>query len=147
MKILRWVLQILIGGIIFGSALGKSLDLPGFADVLKTYQAFPESTLYSIAISVTAFEFVLGAWILSGWHLTTSAMTAAVMNLVYAGWMTVTLFRGLNLDNCGCFGVFFPRPLNWFSPIEDLVMVALCVLLAYVARSASIQVSLTQIPK
>ncbi|GJL54551.1 MAG: hypothetical protein NPIRA02_16830 [Nitrospirales bacterium] len=130
-----------------GSALGKALDLTGFADVLKNYQAFSGSALYSIAFAVTGFEFLLGAWILSGRHLTTSAMTAAVMNVVYAGWMTVTLLRGLNLDNCGCFGVFFPRPLKWFSPIEDLVMVALCVLLAYVARSASIQAPLTQVQK
>ncbi len=134
MKILRWVLQILSGGIIFGSALGKSLDLLGFAEVLKTYQAFPDLALYNMAFSVTAFEFILGAWILSGWRLSASAMTAALMNFGYAAWMTVTLFRGLQLENCGCFGVFFPRPLTWVSPLEDLVMVALCGLLAYSAR-------------
>ena len=134
MKILMWVLQVLIGGIIFGSALGKSLDLPGFADVLLTYQAFPESALYAIAFSVTAFEFVLGAWILLGWRLHASAITAAMMNVVYAVWMTITLFRGLELSNCGCFGVFFPRPLTWPSPIEDLVMVFLCGLLAYLTQ-------------
>lgn len=116
------------------SALGKALDLAGFADVLKTYQAFPESALFFIALAVTIFEFVLGAWMLGGWNLQGSAITAAVMNTTYAVWMTVTLFRGLQLENCGCFGVFFPRPLTWFSPIEDMVMVAMCILLAYLAQ-------------
>ncbi len=134
MKILRLVLQILIGGILVGSALGKALDLAGFADVLETYQAFPQSSLYLIAFAVTIFEFFLGGWMLSGWRLQTSAITAAIMNFGYAVWMTVTLFRGLQLANCGCFGVFFPRPLTWVSPIEDLVMVALCALLAYCAK-------------
>lgn len=134
MKILRLVLQILIGGILVASALGKALDLAGFADVLGTYQAFPKSALPFIAFAVTMFEFFLGTWIFSGWRLQASAFTAALMNLGYAVWMTVTLLRGLQLTNCGCFGVFFPRPLTWVSPLEDLVMVALCVLLAYGAR-------------
>ena len=134
MEILKWFLQILIGGILIASALGKALDLSGFADVLKTYQAFPEAALFFIAFSVTVFEFLLGGWMLSGWRLPASAITAAIMNTVYAVWMTVTLIRGLELANCGCFGVFFPRPLTWVSPIEDLVMVALCSLLAYMAH-------------
>lgn len=134
MKILRLFLQILIGGILLASALGKALDLAGFAEVLETYQAFPTSTLSFIAFAVTIFEFLLGAWMLSGWHLQASAVTAVIMNMVYAIWMTVTLFRGLELTNCGCFGAFFPRPLTWVSPIEDLVMVALCGLLAYLGK-------------
>ena len=131
---LRLFLQILIGGILIASALGKALDLAGFADVLETYQAFPKSALSFIAFAVTVFEFLLGAWMLSGWQLSASALTAAAMNMVYAIWMTITLFRGLELANCGCFGVFFPRPLTWISPIEDLVMVALCSFLAYLAK-------------
>ena len=35
------------------------------------------------------------------------------------------LFRGLDLPNCGCYGVFFPQPLRWYSPLEDLALVGL----------------------
>lgn len=135
MKILRLFLQVFIGTILIASALGKALDLEGFAEVLTTYQAFPKSALFFMALAVTIFEFVLGAWMLAGWKLCASAITAAVMNTTYAIWMTVTLYRGLKLPNCGCFGVFFPRPLTWFSPIEDMVMAALCSLLAYLAQN------------
>ncbi|MGH7259301.1 MAG: MauE/DoxX family redox-associated membrane protein [Nitrospiraceae bacterium] len=124
--ILRWVLQIFIGVIIFGSALGKSLDLPGFVEVLKTYQAFAEALLWPITLTVTGFEFVLGAWVLSGWRLAISALVAVWLNAGYAVWMTITLLRGLELANCGCFGVFFPQPLLWYSPLEDLVLVGMC---------------------
>ena len=132
-KLLRWFLQIAIGGIIIGSALGKALDLPGFVEVLKTYQAFPPVALFPLAVAVAVGEFVLGVWLLSGHHLQSSALWGARLNLFYAIWMTITLLRGLELDNCGCFGVFFPRPLIWVSPLEDLVMVAFCCILAYLA--------------
>ena len=134
MNFLQWVLRIFIGAVLLGSAVGKALDYDGFIEVLKTYHVFPPSMLLSVAGIVTGSELLLGLWILSGWHLMMSALAAAAMNVIYAAWMTVTLLRGLELSNCGCFGVFFPRPLTWSSPLEDLVMVALCGVLAYLAR-------------
>ena len=120
-----------VGGIIFESAIGKSLDFPGFVEILKTYQAFSPFLLTPLAAVVVIGEFVLGTWILLGYRLWIGALLGAAMNTLYAIWMTISLFQGLNLPNCGCFGVFFPQPLAWRSPIEDLVLVALCVLLAY----------------
>lgn len=134
-KFLRGVIQFFIGGIIFLSALGKSLDMPGFIEVLKTYQAFPPSTLTVLALFVTGIEYFLGFWILSGYRLSLSGWGAALLNTLYTGWMVMTLLRGLTLSNCGCFGVFFPQPLTWFTPIGDLVLVGMCVLLAYLAQT------------
>ena len=138
--IVRRCLQLLIGGIIFASALGKSLDLAGFVAVLDTYRAFPDSTLWPLGLSVTGVEFVLGAWVLSGWHLQTSALVGAGLNGVYAVWMAISLGRGLELTNCGCFGVFFPQPLTWLSPVEDLVMVCLCLALRQLSKTKNVSV-------
>lgn len=123
---IRQGLQYCIGGIIAASAIAKGLDLPGFAQVLHTYQAFPEALLFFLALIITIVELSLGLWVLWGKQLHISATVAAVMNVGYAGWMTVTLLRGVQLANCGCFGVYFPRPLTWMSPIEDLIFVGLC---------------------
>ena len=131
----RWTFQLFIGTIIFGSALGKSLDLPGFAEVLRTYRAFPDVTLWPVAVMVTGFEFVVGVWLLSGWRLRTSALVALWLNAGYVVWMTISLLRGLELSNCGCFGVFFPQPLRWYSPLEDLVLVAMCYALSRYATA------------
>jgi len=133
---LRWFLRLFIGGIIFASALGKSLDLPGFVEVLKTYRAFPEAMLWPLALMVTSVEFVLGAWLLSGWCLRTGALAALWLNAGYTVWMTVSLLRGLELANCGCFGAFFPQPLTWLSPLEDLVLVGLCYTLSCLSQRA-----------
>lgn len=133
--VVRWCLQLFIGGIIFASAFGKSLDLPGFVEVLNTYRAFPASTLWPLALGVTGIEFLLGTWLLSGWRLQTSALVGAGMNTLYAVWMMISHLRGLELTNCGCFGVFFPQRLTWLSPIEDIVMVGLCLVLRRLTKT------------
>ena len=132
---IRRGLQYLIGGTVAVSAFAKALDVSGFAEVLRTYQAFPDSTLFPLALIITTLELGLGVWILWGHRLHISATTAAIMNVGYAGWMVLTLLRGLHLPNCGCFGVFFARPLTWATPLEDLVFAGLCLILRYLAVS------------
>jgi uncharacterized membrane protein YphA (DoxX/SURF4 family) len=121
-----WVCRLSVGVVLVASALGKSLDLPGFIDVLTTYRAFPDGTLWLIGILVTVVEWVLGIWLVSGWRLYAGALAALVFNTGYAVWMTISLLRGLALDNCGCYGRFFPQPLRWYSPLEDLALAGMC---------------------
>ena len=127
-------LQYLIGGTLIASAVAKALDLPGFAEILRTYEAFPEAALFSLALTITILELILGTWILLGFRLRLGATVAAGMGVGYACWMTLTLLRGLQLPNCGCFGVFFPRPLTWVSPLEDLAFAGLCLFLRALNR-------------
>jgi hypothetical protein len=133
-KILHWFCRLGVGAVLVASALGKSLDLPGFMEVLTTYRAFPGWSLRSIALSIASLEWILGIWLLSGWRLRTGARLALVLNATYAGWMTISLLRGLELENCGCYGRFFPQPLRWYSPLEDLVLVGMCYALQKFAR-------------
>ena len=133
--LLRKGLQYIIGGILAGSAIAKSLDLSGFTEVLRTYRAFPDNTLFPLALTITTLELGLGAWILWGHRLQTSATAAAILNVGYAGWMVLTLLRGLTIPNCGCFGIFFARPVTWVTPLADLVFAGLCLILRYLADS------------
>ena len=137
-SLVAWACRLFIGGILLASALGKSLDLPGFVDVLVTYRTMPASFLWPIALMVTGIEWVLGVWVLSGWRLATGALAALVLYAGYALLMTLSLVRGLDLANCGCYGVFFPRPLRWYSPLEDLVLVGMCYALRITARMVSV---------
>lgn len=132
---IRGGLQYLIGGIFLVSAFAKALDVSGFSEVLRTYRAFPDTTLFPLALTITTLELGLGVWILWGHRLQTSATAAAIVNVGYAGWMVLTLLRGLTIPNCGCFGVFLARPVTWASPLEDLVFAGLCLILRYLAGS------------
>lgn len=131
---LIWLCRLFVGLILLASALGKSLDIQGFVDVLVTYRAFPDWSLWPVALLFTGIEWVLGGWVLSGWRLATGALAALVLYAGYALWMTLSLVRGLDLPNCGCYGVFFPQPLSWYSPLEDLILLGMCYALRQAAK-------------
>ena len=122
-------LRVLVGVVLLATGVGKLLDLPGFARVLGTYQAFPDALLVPIAAAVTAAELLLAFWLFSGRRPFAAAVAALAAHLVYAGWSAAAVLRGLNLSNCGCFGVFWPRPLGWSTVVEDLVVAAFCAAL------------------
>ena len=137
-NVVTWCCRLLIGGVLLASALGKSLDLNGFVEVLVTYRLFPNWSLWQVALMIIGFEWILAAWILVGWLLPTGALLALILNGLYALGLIVTLVRGLDLQNCGCYGVFFPQPLRWYSPLEDLVLVGICYALRIGARKSHV---------
>jgi hypothetical protein len=116
-------LRFAIGAILLATAVGKLLDIPGFARVLGTYNAFVPGALVPIAVAVPLAELALAFWLFSGRNVAASALTSAAMHALYAAWSAVSVLRGLKLPNCGCFGVFLVRPLGWSTVFEDLVLV------------------------
>jgi hypothetical protein len=135
---LTWCCRLLIGGVLLASALGKSIDLKGFVDVLVTYRLFPVWSLWPVALMIIGVEWILAVWILSGWRLPTGALLALMLNGLYALGLIVTLVRGLDLQNCGCYGVFFPQPLRWYSPLEDLMLLGICYALRMSAQKRNV---------
>ncbi len=129
-------LRFFIGLVLLATGAGKLLDVRGFADVLRTYQALPEGLVAPLSLAVPLVELVLAAWLLSGRRRAGAALASAAMHLVYAAWAVGGLARGLRLENCGCFGVFLARPLTWRTVVEDAVMVALSLWLFRLATGA-----------
>ena len=125
-RVIGWSCRLVIGLVCFASALGKSLNLPGFVEVLRTYRLFADWSLWPIALGLTSLEWVLALWLLSGRCLRQGALVALSLYALYAVGLVITLLRGLDLHNCGCYGVFFPQPLRWYSPLEDSVLVGMC---------------------
>ena len=102
----------MIGGLVLAAGVGKALDLAGFVPVLASYRLVPPAGLWPAAVGVTAAEVLIGLWVLSGRALGLAALAATAMHLGYAAIMATALARGLDLANCGCFGVFLARPLQ-----------------------------------
>jgi hypothetical protein len=136
-SVTRFGLRLFIALILLATAVGKLLDVPGFAQVIGTYRVFPDFALTPLAWAIPLGEVVLGAWLLLGRGLFTAALSSAAMHAGYAAWAALALIRGLAIKNCGCFGVFFQRPLTPTTVLEDAVMVALSVALFALARGAS----------
>jgi len=124
-------LRYFIGCILLASAIGKLLDNRGFAAVIETYQLLPTFGLLALGLSISLFELFLGINLIVGKFLVPVAFLSIVMHLVYALLACITILRGIELENCGCFGVFLVRPLGWNTVIEDIVLSALCFLLYF----------------
>ncbi len=119
----RWWFVLLL----LATGMGKLLDLPGFVAVVDSYRLLPAPLLWPSAVALTVTELGLAAWLLSGRRLRLAAVLLIALHAMFMLWQLVTLARGIALDNCGCFGVFWARPLTWFTPLEDLVLIALAV--------------------
>ena len=134
LTIIRQLLRLGLGLLILATGVGKWLDIAGFVGVLQTYRlGLGSAALWVLAPAVAALECALGLWIVSGWRLARAATCAMLLNAGYFVLLSSALWRGLQLANCGCFGVFLARPLRWYSPLEDLALIALAWLLQNLA--------------
>ncbi|HEY6929215.1 MAG TPA: MauE/DoxX family redox-associated membrane protein [Thermoanaerobaculia bacterium] len=129
-------LRVGIGLVLLATAVGKFLDVPGFARVLETYRAFPSWSLAPLAWLIPIGETALAVWLFSGLFLRGAALASLALHGLYGGWSVVSIERGLRLSNCGCFGIFLARPLTWVTVGEDLVMAALSAGLIRLTRKA-----------
>jgi Methylamine utilisation protein MauE len=124
----RLTLRILFAILLTVAGVAKLLDMTGFYQVVRNYQSLPDVVVPPAAWLLAVGEIVLAAWLMARYHPRRAAITVVLLHLMYLVWLLVALLRGLELDNCGCFGVFWARPLTWYSPLEDLVLVGLAML-------------------
>jgi len=128
-------IQVVLALLLAATACGKLLDLPGFVAVLDTYAALPETWLSPVALAVIAVEVVLAALFFLRVRPRATALACALLHVAYAAWAAAALARGLRLANCGCFGVFLPRPLTWLTVGEDLIATAVSLVLWRLLRA------------
>ena len=117
----------LLAAVLLATGLGKALDVAGFARVLGQFRAFPAGSEGGLALLVTAAELGLAAALpVPGWRRRAAGL-AVLLFLGNAALLSLTLLRGIELANCGCFGVFLARPLRPWTPLEDVVLAALAM--------------------
>ena len=129
------LVQVFFALLMLGSALGKLLDMPGFYHIVQTYQMLPALLIPAAAWALTLFELALGFMLLFASTAVLAATLLVPLHLFYLLGLGQALFRGLALQNCGCFGVFLARPLTPYSLVEDVVLLCLCL---YLLRSLSL---------
>ena len=142
-KAIRISLVVLIGGVLLIAAIGKLLDNRHFAEVLAQWQLFPSWSLLPLGVVASLSELFLAAWLFSGWHLRPAAIVAVLFHVGYVVATVVTLLHGIRLSDCGCFGIFFPHPLDWIMAFEDTGFAALSFLLYLIAPRQRAPAALT----
>jgi hypothetical protein len=138
---LRRFLQYAIGLILLATSIGKMLDVQGFIAVLRTYDTFAEVTLSVVALIFVISELKVAELLLFGHKLVWGAAASVAMHLFFTAGATLSMIRGLDIPNCGCFGVFLARPLTWGTVVEDLIMLTASVVLFILLKKEQSHVS------
>lgn len=130
-------MRILFCVLLLASATGKLLDMPGFYTIVASYDAIPTAWIPALAWLLALTELALAMWLASGLKLRRAAGAVVGLHAVYLAWIATALYRGLPIANCGCFGVYWARPLSALTLLEDAVLLALaCHLLRGAARAS-----------
>jgi hypothetical protein len=122
---IRWFFVLLL----VASSIGKLADMPGFYTVIKSYALLPEAVIPISAWALAIFEFILAIWLATAKRVDVAALVAIALHFVYLIWLMIALARGLDIPNCGCFGIYWARPLTWFTPVEDFILLALAIVM------------------
>lgn len=122
---IRWFFVLLLAA----SSIGKLADMPGFYAVIKSYVLLPEPLIPISAWALAIFELALAIWLAIGKGIHVAALSVIALHFVYLIWLAIALARGLDSPNCGCFGIYLARPLTWFTLLEDLILLALAIVL------------------
>ena len=126
LKHLYLIVRYLLGLLILTTAIGKLLDNRGFADVLETYQlGLSADILLFLGLGISLFELFLAIFIFLPTTQKWTSITTVLMHIGYTFLAIVTLSRGLDIPNCGCFGIFWARPMTITTVFEDLFLVAI----------------------
>ncbi len=137
-RILLATLRYFVACVLLLTGLGKLLDVPGFVEVLKTYQAIPDWAQLFVAVGLVLIELRIAEWLLRDKTLVLGAFASTILHSVFTVWAGITLLRGVPVPNCGCFGVFLARPLTGWTLVEDLFMVgASCLVLRLAVKAQS----------
>lgn len=132
-EIPRWF----VGLVLIATGTGKALDIPGFVDVVAAYDLLPAWGNTALAYTLPSLELVTGVGLVTRTKLLAAAWTAVGLHAVFLAAVLATLWRGIELANCGCFGVFFARPLTAQTVVEDAAMLALSIAVLVQARRKS----------
>ncbi len=115
--------SLFVGLVLLATAVGKLLDVAGFAQVVESYRLVGPTASGWIAATWPVLELLAAVGLL--WKPRRRAAWLAVgLHVALLAVVTFTLARGLDVPNCGCFGVFFARPLSGVTFVEDAVMLA-----------------------
>ncbi len=123
----RPVLRLWFVLLLAGSGLAKLINMPGFYPVVASYQVLPAAVIVPAAWLLALLEVLLAIWLATRWQARWAALLVVNLHLLYWFWLLAALLRGLKLDNCGCFGAYWARPLTWYSLLEDGVLLLLAL--------------------
>jgi hypothetical protein len=123
---------LLYGLLLAAMVVAQIASFDAFEDALRGYDVLGDVRVAAVALlGVQAFAAVGLLFGQAAPRLRRAAGVAGIaVALTWAALAVQAFVRGLELDNCGCFGAYLAQPLRWWVLLEDAYMVVLAVLAA-----------------
>lgn len=117
------IIRLVLGAIFIGMALGQALSWPHMPEILSAYQV-PGVANYGFVAGVIAAQLVCGLWLLARPRSTSLAPVwlYLAVALLWTGLGLQGVLRKLEVDNCGCFGLYLTQRLSWFVLAQDALL-------------------------
>ncbi len=130
----RWATTVL-GAVLFAQGTGKLLDPGGYVAALEPFAVVPESLLWPVGVVWLAAELVSGIGLLvAGLSMApprafarVSAVLAVAVTVAYLLMTGQAYLRGLEIENCTCFGVYLAQRLGLFVLVQDIYMISYAI--------------------
>ena len=130
MEQLVFALRLGVGVLLLVAGILKAHDgSASVASSIAAYRLLPPFPVAALATFLPYFEIFLGLYLVAGLLTRVAAWVAAVQFLVFAGAVASLVVRRIPAD-CGCFGSGVATPPSWGHVALDLLLAALCVLIA-----------------
>lgn len=137
-KKIIFIARFFLGLNLLATAIGKLLDIQGFAEVIDSFQIFSDPITAPLGLALSLVELGLAIWLLTGKNLKLAGLTSTILHVFFVIWLLIAMLRGLDIQNCGCYGVFFAKPLTVKTIFEDLFMLTVSLALYISAKKARV---------
>lgn len=123
-------IRILLGIIFLASGIGKLIsgsDAQYLVELMATEFYWLIEYSNFIVISISILELVLAVFLLWGRYLKWALSGTLLMLIGFSSVLSYFYFKGMSVENCGCFGALgFASGLE-FTLIRNLVLIVLIV--------------------
>ncbi len=128
--VVAMLLRGVLGMVFLVAAAGKLANPEEFARTIANYQLLPVALVNLPAIVLPWLELVVGMLLIAGIRLRVAATVAALLLGIFTLALISALVRGLDI-HCGCFSQTAAERIGWGRVLEDVLLLAAALLLAW----------------
>ncbi|MER6999190.1 MauE/DoxX family redox-associated membrane protein [Streptomyces sp. NPDC000410] len=130
------VLRIVLGTVYTAMAVGQLASFGHMPRILSAYGLVTGAAGTGLAVALIAGELVAGVWFLARPRSKALAPVWAYtgVSVVWTVLAVQAYARGLEVGNCGCFGIYLTQRLSWFVLVQDALILLYAAVLIRAAR-------------
>ena len=124
--LIAWILA----AVFAAAAITKLVNFSDFLRVVRGYEVFPAEPVPLLAALLISLELTIAVTLVVPGLRRIGAFSSALTLIFFLGFVSLALSRGLEVD-CGCFVFLQSRSLGIGLLVQDLLLLALALLLIY----------------